>query len=113
MLACQDALYIRGDACTDLVYEVLAVIVAKLLGADDTVKVRLHEFLHEINFLELLKARRAQNVQDGDDVLVMKMPEELDLAEGAKAEHGVIEGRYALDGDLALRRDMDGGAAAV
>lgn len=87
------------------------MIVAKLLGADDTVKVRLHEFLHEVDLFEFLETGRAEDIEDGDDVLVMKVPEELDLAEGAEAEHGVIEGRYTLDGDLALGRDVDGGAA--
>lgn len=109
-LACQGR---ASGVCTDLVYEVLAMIVAKLLGADDTVKVRLHEFLDEVDLLELLETGRTQDVEDGDDILVMKVTEELDLAEGAEAEHGVIEGCYALDGDLALGRDMDGGAAAA
>ena len=89
------------------------MIVAKLLGADDTVEVRLHEFLHEVDFPELLETGRTQYVEDRYDILMMKVPKELDLAEGAEAEHGMIEGCYALDRDLALGRDVDGGAAAA
>lgn len=32
------------------------------------------------------------------------MPEQLDLAQGAETEHGVVEGRDALDCDLATGR---------
>ena len=35
--------------------------------------------------------------------------EELELAEGAQAEHGVVEGRDLLDGDLAAGGPVDGG----
>lgn len=36
--------------------------------------------------------------------------EELELTEGAETEHGVVERGYLLDGDLAPRRSVDGGA---
>ena len=36
--------------------------------------------------------------------------EELELAEGAETEHGVVEGCDLLDGDLATARSVDGGA---
>ena len=36
--------------------------------------------------------------------------EELELAEGAEAEHGVVERRDLLDRDLAPGRAVDGGA---
>lgn len=86
------------------------MIVAQLLGADDAVKIGLHEFLDEVDLLELLEIGWTEDVEDGDDVLVMKVAKELDLAEGAEAEHGVVKGCYALDGDLALGGDVDRGA---
>jgi hypothetical protein len=67
----------------------------------------LHELLNQINFCEVIKARRAEYVKDGDDVFVLKMAEKFDLAKGAEAKHGVIKGSYSFDGDLALCRDMD------
>ena len=33
---------------------------------------------------------------------MVKVAKELDLAEGAEAKHGVVEGGDALDGDAAL-----------
>lgn len=39
---------------TDLVYEVLAMIVAELLGTDDTMEVSLHKLLNEIDLCELV-----------------------------------------------------------
>ena len=38
----------------------------------------------------------------------MEVAEELDLAEGAEAKHGMVKGRDALDGHLALGRDVHG-----
>ena len=87
---------------TDLVYEVLAVIVAELLGTNDAVKIGLHKFLDEVDLLEVIERGRAENVEYGDDVLVVEVAEELDLAEGAETEHGVVEGGDALDGHFAL-----------
>ena len=40
----------------------------------------------------------------------MKVAEELDFAEGAETEHGMVEGGDALDGDLALGGNVHGGA---
>ena len=44
---------------------------------------------------------------------MVEMAEEFDLAEGAETKHGVVEGRYALDCDLALGGDVKGGAGQV
>ncbi|KAJ7871687.1 hypothetical protein B0H14DRAFT_3568792 [Mycena olivaceomarginata] len=50
-------------------------------------------------------ARRAEDVEDGDDVFVVEVAEELD----AQTEHRVVEGGDALDGDAALGGGVDGG----
>lgn len=130
----------RQDTSTEayLVDKILAMIVAQLLRAYDTVHVCLHQLLHnpntqthfvsnrfpralsacprgqsvyaegahldEVDLAELGERRRAQDVEDSDDVFVVKMPEQLDLAQGAETEHGVVEGRDALDCDLATGR---------
>jgi hypothetical protein len=65
-------------------------------------QIRLHKLLYQIHFLEALQVGWAEDIEDGDDVLVVKVAEELDLAKGAEAEHGVVEGGYALYGDAAL-----------
>lgn len=68
------------EGSQSLINEVLTVIVAELLRAYDAVEIRFHELLHEVDLLEVGKAGWAQDVQDRDDILVMKMPQELDLA---------------------------------
>lgn len=40
---------------------------------------------------------------------MVKMAQELNFAEGAQAEHAMVEGRNALDCDLALGRYVYGG----
>ena len=47
--------------------------------------VRLHELLDEVDLGEALVRRGLDNVEDGDDVLVVEPSEELDLSEGAQA----------------------------
>lgn len=49
------------------------MIIAELLCADDTMQVRLHELLYEINFFEGLHIGWAEDVEDGDDVLVTEV----------------------------------------
>ncbi len=65
------------------------MVVAGLLGTDDTVEISLHELLDEIDLRKVMRQRRAENVEDADDVLVVKVAEELDFMEGTEAEHGV------------------------
>jgi hypothetical protein len=87
------------------------VVVAQSLGADDAVEVGLHELLHEVDVPEGREAGRLEDVEDGDDVFVAKVAEELDLAEGAETEHGVVEGGDALYRDPALGGLVHGRAA--
>lgn len=91
---------------TDLIDEVLAMVVGQRLCPDDPVQICLHELLYEVYFAEFMDIGGAEDVEDGDDVFVVKVAEELDLAEGAQAKHGVVEGRDALDGHLAARWDV-------
>lgn len=79
------------------------MIVAEILGANDTVEISLHEFLDKIDLVEVIDAGWAENVKDGNDVFVVKVAEELDFAESAQTEHGMVKRRDALDCDFALR----------
>ncbi len=65
------------------------MVVAGLLGMDDTVEISLHKLLDEIDLGKVMRQWRAENVKDADDVLVVKVAEELDFMEGTEAEHGV------------------------
>ncbi len=43
-----------GQDSPHLIDEILAVVVAELLGADDAVEIGLHELLDEVDFAELM-----------------------------------------------------------
>jgi hypothetical protein len=68
-------------------------------------------YLDEIDFGEGLIAAGFLNIEDGYDVLMVEVSQQLHLTQGSKAEHGVIEGRDLLDGDLLARRLVKSGAA--
>ena len=53
--------------------------------------------LNQVHLCKALKVSRTNHVEDGDDVLVLKVPQQLDLAQRAQAEHAVVKGRDALD----------------
>ena len=91
-----------------LVYEILAMIVAKFLGSNDPMEICFHQLLNEIDLLKQFERRRLEYVEDGYDVLVAEVAEELDFAKGAETEHGMVERSDALDGDLPLRGYVDG-----
>lgn len=73
-------------------------------------QVGLHQLLDEIHVSEQLETRRLEDVENGDDVLVAKVAEKFDLAEGAQTKHGMVKGRDTLDRDLSLGRVVDGRA---
>ena len=64
--------------------------------------VRLHELLDKVNLLELSKRERSKDIQDRNDILMVKVAEKLDLPKRTKSKHGVVEGRYPLDRYLSL-----------
>jgi hypothetical protein len=51
------------------------------------------------------------DIQNGDDVLVVKVAQQLHLAQCPKAEHRVVEGGNLFDGNLLAGRLVNGGAA--
>jgi hypothetical protein len=56
--------------------------------------------LDEVDFGEARVVARFLDVEDGDDVLVVEVAEQLHFAESAQAEHGVVEGGDLLDCDF-------------
>ena len=91
---------------TYLINKILTMVITQLLGPNNPMQISLHEFLYEIDLLEAVEVRRAEDIEDRDDVFMVEMAEELDLAEGAKTEHGVVKGGYTFDSYAALGGDM-------
>lgn len=119
----EDVCGVHGLQGTEsLVNEVLAMVVRELLSSNDTVHIRLHEFLHyvslyappqaktacahldEIDFGEGLVIARFLDIQNGDDVLVVEVPEQLHFTERSQTEHGMVERGDLLDGHLLAGR---------
>lgn len=96
-----------------LVDEVLAVVVREALrGPYDLVEVCVHELIDDIDVLEFLAAGRRQDVLYPDDVLVVEVPEELDLSQGPLRIHDVFKSlANFLDGNLFVRLCVPGRAA--
>ncbi len=74
--------------------------VAELLGMGDMAEISLHKLLDEIDLGKVMQQPWAENVEDVDDVLMVKVAEELDFMEGTEAEHGVVKWCDVLDSDL-------------
>lgn len=100
----------RSRLTTDLVYKVLAMVIAQLLGTDNTMKVSLHELLDKINLGEVVYTAGLEDIEDGDDVFVMKVSEEFYFTESSETEHSVVEGGDAFDSDFALSERVGRGA---
>lgn len=66
--------------------------------------------LNQVHFAKGLEVPRPDNVKDRNDVLVVEMPEQLDLSEGPQTEHRVVKGCDALDGYAGLRWLVNGRA---
>jgi len=112
-----------------LVDEVLAVVVGKFLGADYAMHVSLHEFLEsslatcllvrkqcahldEVHLSECLVVAGLLDIKDRDDVLVVEVSQQLHLSQCSQTEHGMIERRDLLDGDLLTGRLVQRGTVA-
>lgn len=100
----------RDRLTTDLVYKVLAMIIAQLLGTDDTMKVGLHELLDKVNLGELVYTTGLEDIKDGDDVFVMKVSEEFYFTESPETKHSMVEGGDAFDSNFALSEHVGCGA---
>jgi hypothetical protein len=58
------------------------------------------KYLNEVDLLEAIIASRLLDVEDGDDVFVVEIAQQLHLSQGSQTEHGVVEGGDLLDGNL-------------
>ena len=92
------------EAAEELVEEVLDVLVGeRLRRADHLVQVGVHQVRHHVQVGAV--GRAAHQVADADDILVVEVEEELDLAERALGGRLVLEDvADLLDRDEALRR---------
>ena len=65
----------------DLVNEILAMVIGEGLGgADDLMKVSVHELVHNVHIVKALTANRLHDVLDSNDVLVEQMAQEANFA---------------------------------
>ena len=60
-------------------------------------------YLDEIDFCEGLIAAGFLDIEDGYDVLVVEISQQLHLTQCSKAEHRVVERRNLLDSDFLAR----------
>lgn len=65
---------------------------------------RMASYLDEVDLGEGFVVSRLLDVENGNDVLVVEVAEQLHLAQRSQTEHGVVKGRDLLDGDLLARR---------
>lgn len=89
------------EAAKELVEEVADVLQSQgLRGVDDLVEVRLHQVQHHVDGAEVaVGPPRPQDVFDGDDVVVLEVLQDLQLAQSAlRVGHHVERVRDLLDG---------------
>ena len=87
------------EAAQYLVEEVADVVVAELLSVEQLRQVGLHQRLDDVDVAHSLDGRRADDVDDVDDVLVAEAGENLDLPQRSLAVRLVLEGGDLLEGD--------------
>jgi len=80
------------------------MIVAQFLRANYAMHICFHELLHKIHLGKVVETWWAENVEDRDDVFMVKVAQKLNLAKGTETEHGMIEWGDSFDCYFALRR---------
>ena len=75
-----------------MIDKVLTMVVAEFLSPNHTMQVGLHQFLYEVNLLEIVKTWRLQDIDDCNDIFVMKVTKKFNLAKSSKTKHRVIKG---------------------
>ena len=58
---------------------------------DDLMQVRVHQLVHDVNVVEAVDRGGAQDVLDADDVLVVEVAQNLDLAKRALRVSQMVE----------------------
>lgn len=69
--------------------------------------------LNQIHFIESLIIAGSLDIQDGDNVLVVEIAQQLHFTECAQTKHGVVEWSNLLDRDLLARWLVDGGTIII
>jgi hypothetical protein len=66
--------------------------------------------LDEVDLSKCLIVARLLDVENGDDVLVVEVAQQLHLSQGSQAEHRVVEGSDLLDSHFLARGLVQRGA---
>ena len=125
----------HGLECTQgLVDKVLAVVVRQILCPNNAVHIGLHQFLqdrsaieevppgeareettylNQVDFVEALIVAGSLDIQDRNDVLVVKVAQQLHLTQSTQTEHGVVEWGDLFDRDLLAGRLVDSRAKTI
>lgn len=104
------------QAAQNLVHQELHVVVGQPLRADDVVQIGAHQVRHHVHLLKVLLpvAVRMEHVQQSDDVLVVHVLQQAQLAVGALRVHGRLErARQLLDGHFDVVGGVEGGTVCV
>lgn len=76
-------------------------------------ELRRNTYLNKIDLVEAIVASGLLDIEDGDDVFVVEIAQQLHLSQSSQTEHGVIEGGDLLDGNLLSRGLVNGRAAQM
>ena len=77
----------REENSPYLIDEILTMVITQLLCTYYTMKICLHQFLYEVDLLEIVETWRLQDINDCDDIFVVKVAKKLNLTESSKTEH--------------------------
>lgn len=66
-------------------------------------------YLNQVHLVESLVVTGSLDIQNGDNVLVVEVAQQLHLTQRPQAEHGVVKGGDLFDGDLLARWLVNGG----
>lgn len=66
--------------------------------------------MNQVDFIEALVVARPLDIQNGNNVLMVEIPQQLHLTQCPQAEHGMVERRDLLDGNFLARGFVDSGA---
>lgn len=89
--------------------EVLAMFVGqRLRGLDDLVQIGVHELVNQVHILEASAVDRQHHILQGNHILMLDVPQELELPQGPQRVDPVLEHVVdLLDRDLLVRLPID------
>lgn len=70
----------------------------------------LDGYLNEIDLIEALVVPRSLDIQNGNDILVVEIAQQLHFTQSPQTEHRVVKGNDLLDRNFLARRLVNRGA---